>query len=333
MIWLSTVIPMTHKARCNLYIASCDSQGGIYQYRLSEGMPPQKIGFTPMDRPMYMTVADQKMYTLLRAPFENGESGLAIHDMNGEGMLENPAEAVSTKGEVACHLAVDSGAVYVVNYISGSIARLPGRLAIHSGRSVHPTRQSSAHTHFVAVTPDQKYVCVTDLGMDKIFLYHKDLTLMNTVELPLGHGARHLAFHGSGRYVFCANELASTVSMLKYHDGEMELLETVSVLPCDYDGESTVAAIRCEGNTVYVSNRGHDSVSVLELTEEGLLLKGHIPTFGKSPRDFWISGDLLITANELSDQVALISLSKKSMIERIDVKRPVFVIVHTEGEA
>jgi 6-phosphogluconolactonase len=104
---------------------------------------------------------------------------------------------------------------------------------------------------------------VTDLGVDKIFIYHKDLTLASTVNIPSGHGPRHLAFHEDGTHIFCANELESTISLLNYKNGVMELVDTVSVLPEDFNGQSTVAAIRCVGNTVYVSNRGHDSISVL----------------------------------------------------------------------
>lgn len=322
---------MTPKALCNLYIASCDPQGGIYHYRLSDGVSPVKIGFTPMDRPMYMTITDGKMYVLLRAPFENGKSGLAICNLDDEGKLSEPIEIVPTRGEVACHLAVEGKSVYAVNYISGSVIQIPDRLVIHNGSSIHPTRQNSAHTHFVAVTPDQKFLCVTDLGMDRIFLYQKDLTLLDAVKIPSGHGPRHLAFHESGQYLFCANELASTVSVLTYMDGTMRLQDTVSVLPDDFHGESTVAAIRCVGDTVYVSNRGHDSVSVLEFADGCLTLKRHKSTHGESPRDFWISGDLLIAANELSDGVALISLSKGCVLGKIDVKRPVCVTLQAEG--
>ena len=51
-----------------------------------------------------------------------------------------------------------------------------------------------------------------------------------------GHGVRHLVFSNDGRYVFTANELKSTVSVLEYKDGNMELIDTISCLPKDFDG-------------------------------------------------------------------------------------------------
>ena len=321
-----TVIQMIPKVPFDLYVASCEKDGGIYQYRISDQEKPRLIGFTPMDRPMYMTVANGKMYVLLRAPFENGESGLISYDIDTEGRLQNPSKILSTKGEVACHLTVDGEDIYAVNYISGSVIKLPDRLVTHTGKSVHAERQTSPHTHFVSPAPDGEYLVVTDLGVDKIFIYHKDLTLASTVNIPSGHGPRHLAFHENGTHVFCANELESTVSLLKYENGTMELIETVSALPKSFQGQSTTAAIRCVGNTVYISNRGHDSISVLEFLDHRLSLKKTLSSHGKCPRDFLVCHNWIAVANELSDEVTLISAEKEHLVGKIAVNSPVCLI-------
>ena len=320
---------LTHKAPFDLYIASCEKDGGIYQYRISEQKEPMLIDFTPLDRPMYMTVANEKMYILLRAPFECKESGLVIYDIVENGHLQNPTEIRSTKGEVACHLTVDGADVYAVNYVSGSVIKFPDRLVTHAGKGVHAERQTSPHTHFVSLAPDGEYLFVTDLGVDKIFIYHKDLTLASTVNIPSGHGPRHLAFHEDGTHIFCANELESTISLLNYKNGVMELVDTVSVLPEDFNGQSTVAAIRCVGNTVYVSNRGHDSISVLNFFRNHLALNKTIPTLGHSPRDFLIYEDLIIAANEHSDEVVLISIKNEQTLGKIKVRAPICLTVHS----
>ncbi|MBQ9131916.1 MAG: lactonase family protein [Clostridia bacterium] len=324
---LPTVIQMTHKAPFDLYVASCEKGGGIYQYRISEQEEPKLVGFTPMDRPMYMTVANERMYVLLRAPFENAESGLISYDIDAEGQLQNPTKILSTKGEVACHLTVDGKDVYAVNYISGSVIKMPDRLVTHTGKGVHAERQTSPHTHYVSPTPDGRYLCVTDLGTDKIFVYGKDLTLLSAVDIPSGHGPRHLAFHKDGIHVFCANELASTLSVLEYENGTLKLVDTVSALPKDFHGNSTSAAIRCVGNTVYVSNRGHDSVTVLDFSSGHVVFKKTISTHGRSPRDFLIHDGLVIAANELSHKVTLISLEKEHTVGTLEVPSPVCVTV------
>jgi len=316
---------MTRRLHCNLYIASCAKDGGILHCRMS-GDTLKPVNFTPLDRPMHMIIAGGKMHILLRAPFENGESGLVTYGIAEDGTLVNPSPIISTMGEVACHLTADGEDVYAVNYISGSVFKAPEKLAVHEGSSIHPTRQTSPHTHFVSLTPDGEYLFVTDLGLDRIFVYRKDLSVRSTVAMPAGHGPRHLAFHADGRHVFCANELASTVSLLEYRDGELTLIDTVNALPEDFDGISTAAAIRCVGDTVYVSNRGHDSVSVLDFSGATLTLRETIPTYGKGPRDFVIAGDRIIAANEAGDAVCVVSIDDGSLVAKLDIASPVCVV-------
>lgn len=275
---------------------------------------------------MHMIISGGKMHILLRAPFESGESGLVTYDIAEDGTLVNPSPIISTMGEVACHLTADGGDVYAVNYISGSVFKAPDILAVHEGSSVHPTRQTSPHTHFVSLTPDGEYIFVTDLGIERIFVYRKDLSVRSIVAMPAGHGPRHLAFHADSRHVFCANELASTVSLLEYHSGELVLVDTVNALPEDFRGISTAAAIRCVGDRVYVSNRGHDSVSVLDFSGTALTLRETIPTYGKGPRDFVIVGDRIIAANEAWDVVCVVSIADGTLTSKLDVPSPICVL-------
>lgn len=321
---------MIHRVPFNLYVASCEKDGGIYHYRINELDEYQLNGFTPIDQPMYMVAGKQKMHVLLRAPFENNsESGLVSFNVSLDGELNSPTEIVSTQGEVACHLAVEGETVYVANYISGSVFKTPNNLVTHKGRGKHPQRQISPHTHFVTVTPDGKYLCVTDLGIDKIFIYNKDLSLKSSVSVPEGHGPRHLAFHKDGEHVFCANELMSTVSLLKYKEGKMKLIDTVAVLPKEFTGQSTVAAIRCERDKVYVSNRGHDSISVLSFDGLHLTFDRTFSSYGESPRDFLIYKGTIIIANERSHNVAMIDVRTDCVVENIIVKSPICVTVES----
>ncbi len=320
---------MNGKRSCNLYIASCAAEGGIRHYRLTDGHP-EPVGFTPMEFPMYMILSgggdNKKMHILLLKPFDNGESGLVTYRVADDGCLFDPSPVISTRGVEACHLCADGDTVYAVNYDPGSVFMTPDRLVTHTGRSVHPKRQTGPHTHFIDFTPDGKYLCVNDLGLDQILLYDKELNLCSTVCLPAGHGPRHLAFHEDGTHVFCMNELESTVSLLRYENGHMELLQTVSALPADFTGESTGAAIRCIGNTVYTSNRGHDSIAVFDFTGDGLLLRKTVPTYGSSPRDFIVEGNLLIVTNQFGDCVSFVSLDDDTLLEQLEMPGPLCVL-------
>lgn len=298
---------MTRKQPYNIYIASCSEDGGIYQYRLLGNGNVEFVNFTAMDRPMYMIISKGKMYVLLRAPFSDSkDSGLVSYDILENGQLVNPSEIVSTKGEVACHLCFDDENIYCTNYISGSVIKMPSRIIKHSGIGINHDRQEGPHPHFAGVTPDKKYICVADLGLDTIFMYDKDLSLISKTTVPLGHGARHLAF--SGNYLYCANELRSTLSVFKLSDGKIEYKNTVSVLPDDYFGVSTLSAIRIKEKFCYIANRGHNSISVLDISKEQPKLIKTVPCNGDSPRDFNIIDDILICTNEKSDNVSFFKL-------------------------
>ena len=126
--------------------------------------------------------------------------------------------------------------------------------------------------HFVCLTPDTNYICAADLGTDTVYLYDRALNLHSTAKVPAGHGVRHLAFSQDGKWMFAANELKSTVSAFAYKDDTLELVDTCAALPADFAGESTIAAIREKGGHIYVSNRGHDSVSKLSFDGRKLTL-------------------------------------------------------------
>lgn len=318
---------------CNLYFASCTAEGGIWHYRLTEGTP-EAVGFTPMNSPMYMipdgSGADKRIHILLLDPFPDGDSGLVTYRIADDGSLYDPSPVISTRGVEACHLCTDGTTVYAANYTTGSVFASPDRLVTHTGRSIHPTRQTSPHTHFTGFTPDGQYLCVADLGLDQILLYDKELNLHSAVRLPDGQGPRHLAFHEDGTHVFCMNELGSTVSLLRYAEGRMELLQTVSALPADFTGESTGAAIRCIGDTVYSSNRGHDSVAVFDFTGDGLVLRKTIPVYGSSPRDFIVLDGLLIATNQFGNCVTFVSAEDGRLLKKIEMPAPLCVLADPE---
>lgn len=325
MIWQLMVIQMTHNRHSDIYIASCSKKGGIYHYILAQDGSLELKESCKIDRPMYMTIANDKMYILLREPYENlDDSGLVICDIEKNETFAKLSEVVSTKGKCACHLAVCDGKAYVVNYLSGSVILMPDKIKVHSGNSVNKDRQESSHPHFVCETPDKKYMAVTDLGTDEVYFYTKDMEYFSKVSAPKGAGPRHIVF--TDGYMYCANELHSSVSVYYYHDGKACLKKTYSTLPEDFKGESTVAAIRTDGNYLYVSNRGHNSIAEFEIFGDNLKLRRFIGVYGKSPRDFNVFGEYIISTNELSDNVTVISKQNGELINYIKLEHPLCVV-------
>jgi len=271
---------------------------------------------------------NRKLYVVLRAPFENGESGVVVYDLDENGTPVNPTPVQSTKGIVACHILADHGDIYCANYLSGSVIKLPGQVVQHQGKGPHPTRQDGPHVHFVGLTPEGKYICATDLGLDTVFLYNQDMALHAQAKVPAGHGVRHLVFSPDGRWMFTANELQSTVSVFAYKDGALELVDTCSAIPDGFVGQTTAAAIRYKDGYIYLSNRGHDSVSKLSFDGKKLHLLETIPCGGQSPRDFAFAGDWMLCTNQDSNTVTVLDGKKQfAVLETIPLPEPICVCV------
>lgn len=288
----------------HLYACACDAAGGVYHYVLQNGT----LSFCdrlPLDRPMYMVIEGKKAYILLREiDGETHEGGLVVCDLAADGGLTNVRPPVSTGGVVPCHLCVDGETAYVANYLSGSVAKIPGGLVTHEGQGVDASRQEAPHTHFVGKAPDG-YILCCDLGLDTVFTYDRSLKEVARATVPAGQGARHLAFSADGKWVYCVNEMGNTVTVFSYSDGRLERRKTYAP-PGDFSG-STAAAIRLatrpEGNSLYISHRGADCVSRFGVEGERLEFLESIPCGGHSPRDIISDGEFVLCANEQTDDV------------------------------
>lgn len=298
-----------------VYVASCADDGGIYTYEWRKGEMTLS-GKTPVYRPMYIANEAGKTYVITEGDEKKSKFGTFFSFDNLGGTLTNKSEERSCEGYATCHLSVADGEAYAVNYISGSVIKFPGgKLVTHSGKGVHPTRQTAAHTHMAAVTPDKKFVLVTDLGLDTVFTYDRDLNFVSSAKVPAGYGARHLAFSPDGKYVYCVNELVSSVSAFGYEDGKLSYIDTTL---CPVEAEkNTAAAIRlsADGKTLYISNRGENTLVSFAVDGASLTLKQKISCGGDFPRDFALTpcGRYIVCANQYTNDLTIFSLTSGEM--------------------
>jgi 6-phosphogluconolactonase len=192
---------------------------------------------------------------------------------------------------------------------------------------VNKERQQGPHPHQVAISPDNRFVLVPDLGLDHIRVYGLDsakgaLTPGDPafVQVEPGSGPRHLVFHPNGRFAYLINELKSTVTVFAYDagNGRLNTLQTIPALPKSFTGTSTAAEIAVDrgGNYLYASNRGADDVAIfaIDARRGTLSLVGHVPTQGKDPRNFSIdpTGNYLLAANQTANNIVLFRLNPKT---------------------
>ncbi|MEO8098105.1 MAG: lactonase family protein [Acidobacteriota bacterium] len=241
---------------------------------------------------------------------------------------------VATLGADPCHLVVDRTGrwLFVANYSGGSVAIVPIRedgslddstkVVQHTGAAkVDPVRQEAAHAHSVDISPDNKFLYVSDLGNDQIVIYRFDsvtgsLSPYRVTKLSPGSGPRHIAFSRDRRYLYVFSELTSTVTTFR-HDAataETEELQTISTLPPNSTAAKSGAEIAVDpsGRFLYASNRGDDSIAIFSMdAEQGRLTRtGNVTTRGKTPRHFAIdpAGARLIAANQDSSSLAVFDI-------------------------
>jgi 6-phosphogluconolactonase len=260
----------------------------------------------------------------------------------------------STAGDHPCHISVDASGTWlaVTNYGTGDIVVFPiagdgtiGEMASrvrHVGRGADPDRQSAPHPHSTIFTPDNRFVIVADLGIDRLVVYafdERDGSLRERFSHGAAEGAgpRQMAFHPDGTHLFTVNELANTVSVLRW-DAGASLLEDIQSLSTlgDIQAENLAADIRVapSGRCVYVSNRGHDSIAAYSFDPSaGLEHAGVYPSGGTWPRGFGVTpeGGNVLVANERSDTVDLMQASSsgcrlETVTSRIAIARPTCVV-------
>lgn len=253
-----------------------------------------------------------------------------------------------------CHCSVDATGSYVMvaHYAGGSVSLLPIRddggleapadVVDHEGSSVDPERQTQPHPHSIATGPENRFVYVPDLGADRVVIYELDLengelrpAESPRVSLHDGAGPRHFDIHPNGRVLYLLNELDATLATFDRdpRTGALEERATTATLPAAFDGDNLAADVHAHpsGRWVYASNRGHDSVAILEIGPRGGIsrLVDRESTRGASPRNFALdpTGTFLYAENGETDAVVVFRIDSETgeleyTGQTIDVQQP-----------
>jgi 6-phosphogluconolactonase len=330
-----------------VYIGTYTGPGsqGIYAYRFhpADGKltPIGLVGETPNPSFLAIHPKGQFLYAVNELDTYNGQksgsvSAFRMDPQSGKLTLLN---TVSSRGGGPCHLLVDKTGknLLVANYGTGSVASLPikddgglgeaSAFIQHTGSSANPERQAGPHAHSVNLSADNRFVIVTDLGLDKALVYRFDAVKGSLTpndppyaKVDPGSGPRHFVFHPTGKYAYVNNEINSTVTAFRYDRsrGTLQSLQTVSSLPKDFSERNSTAelAVDRQGKFLYGSNRGHNSIAVFAIDgHKGTLTPvEQTSTQGKTPRNFAIdpTGSYLFAANQGSGNIVLFHIDQKT---------------------
>jgi len=245
-------------------------------------------------------------------------------------------------GPAFIHWSVDGSHAFVANYNSGSAAIFPVEKSSsgdshlspasdvdqHYGRGPLPN-QDGPHAHQFISDPTGMYGFVCDLGNDRIYQYQllpngklTNNTAAPWIVLDPGSGPRHLVFHPTNDFVYVVTEMGNTVLVFPYNKQTGSLsevpIQTISTLPHDYVGTSSAAEvmISVNGNFLYASNRGYDSIVSYQINVNGPA-EGHLQVLGwtteriTTPRAFTIVGNLLLVGSSTTNEIVPFSINEE----------------------
>lgn len=260
------------------------------------------------------------------------DEGVAVFRRDENGDLTR-INRVSIDGMRGCFLAtdVDGKYLYVAGYHDGKVTvvhtRRDGSLGrimdgvYHKGLGSVAERNFRPHVNCVRPTPDNKYLCAVDNGIDQVKLYrinkrqHK-LELVDILRCPRESGPRIIRFSADGRFAYILFELSNEIKVYSYdgsgHTPEFELLQSISTLTKEKDEDAfhnaaSGLALAPDGRHLFCTTAGENTVSMYEIdTETGLLDKKFtLPISGDYPKDLVIFPDNkhIAVANHASNTV------------------------------
>lgn len=220
-----------------------------------------------------------------------------------------------------------STGVYQLND-DGGIVKQTQLLKHEGGSNVVPGRQTKPHAHWTGTSPDNRFVFVPDLGMDKVVIWKLDVDSATVKPHGFGQGIpgggpRHMKFDNSGKHIYLLNELSLSVTVFTY-DAEagtmtpIQTIETISeaVKSKEIFNSSSEIRVHPSGKFVYAANRGNDTITAYRVDENTgeLSLIEVEPIRGSWPRNFNIdpTGRWLLAAGQRTNSISIFEIDSES---------------------
>lgn len=334
---------------------------GVYVYKFNTSTGEAvKISSVAIQNPSYLSVSPDEKYVYAvqevdaKVPGGGQVSSFTFNKTDGKLTLIN---SQPSGGNNPCYVQVDNTGkwVFTGNYSSGTLSvyqvNKDGGLGSpstiqHSGTlGPNKQRQEGPHVHCTVVSPDNKWLYVPDLGLDKVMIYKFDSKtgkLTNDASNGFaaaepGGGPRHITFAPNKKYAYLIHELNGQVAAYQYKKGSLKLIQRISSLDSTKKGFAGSADIHVspDGKFLYGSNRGSFNDIVwynINPSNGKLTVAGYQSALGRSPRNFNIdpSGNYLLSANQGSNEIVVFKRDKISGAltdtgKRIAVGQPVCI--------
>ena len=335
----------------------------IYTFDVSTGVIElqENVDVSGSPGPLTLSRCGNFLYAGLRSSREI--STFRIHEKSRQLTLLDTIQLDAD----TCYIATDKTGNYLLSTYYGA-----GKVTVHAignDKTVQDepiqTIETAPHAHYIETDASNRFTFVPHtVPRNAIYQFHFDAETGMLTENFFGNmnpddpvGPRHYCEHPNKPFFYFSNEQGSSVSAYSLQKGDPKAaipkssdpnytihdapgllweFQTLSTLPDNFDEHNTCAQIHIDpqGQFLYVSNRGHDSIAIFSIDEENgeLTALGHQAT-EPTPRVFNIdaTGNFLFAGGQGSGKLATYRIDRKngllSPLEVHDVGRnPMWVL-------
>ena len=263
----------------------------------------------PINNSSYVTMSHSENYL-----YSICDEGVAAYEILSDGDLKY-LNTANINGMRGCHISLtsDDRFMFVSGYHDGKLTVLHvnddgtvGDIAdevFHYGMGSIAERNFRPHISCAQLTPDEKLVCVCDLGIDQVKLYNFDknsgkLHLHDILRIQLESAPRQIVFSNDGKYAYVLCELKNYIDVYKYNPDSkeyFEFIQNIFTVRKNHRSNSAAAAIRfsMDGEHLFCTNAGDDTLTIYNVDKEtGLLtMSSSLPISGEYPKDVCVFPD------------------------------------------
>lgn len=261
----------------------------IYDVNVEESsLKERKV--VPINNPSDIVVSKNRKYL-----YSIADEGVESFEIQEDGDLV-PINKQWIGGMRGCYVEVDdeNRYLFVGGHHDGRVSMMKleadgsiGAIAdgvFHKGmgRSI-AQRNFIPHVDCVKLTPDQKFLCAVDNGLDQVKVYRVDyengkLKLIDIIRGPLESAPRMIRFSRDGKHAYILYELFNVVEVYNYSvvndEPVFEKIQTISTIN-DKDDDICAASgmeVSKSGKYLMCSNAGVNSVICYEIdADTGML--------------------------------------------------------------
>ena len=284
----------THEKSRGIHIYDMDVEKGLITERKE----------VEIDNPSYITLSHDGKYL-----YSICDAGVSAFRVMPDGDIEL-INVKSINGMRGCHLSVtkDNTFIFVSGYHDGKLTVMHlnedgsvGTIAdevFHKGIGSIAERNFRPHISNATLTPDEKLLCVCDLGIDQIKVYEFDkktgrLDLYDIIRTQLESAPREILFSADGRFAYVMCELKNYIDVYKCSVGEdgrrtFEFIQNIFTLRRDHRVNSAATDIMLtkDGEHLLCSNAGDNSVTIYKIDKDNgtLSILSSLPISGDYPK-------------------------------------------------